>query len=135
MLTDAGFNVIPAEEASADVEAGMVTRTDPPEGTSAPSGSDVTMFVSTGAGTVTVQDVTCLSFGQAKKIIGDQGLVPVQSTETVPLNPACPHGNKVAAQDPAGQTPVDAGSTVTLFPGSEESPAPTGPTGPTGPTA
>ena len=135
LLTDAGFNVLPAEEASADVPVGDVTRTDPPEGTSQPFGSDVTMFVSTGAGTVSVPDVTCFSFGQAKKILSDAGLVPIQSLETVSINPACPNGNKVAAQDPTALTTVDSGSTVTLFAGAEESPAPTGPTGPTGPTA
>jgi beta-lactam-binding protein with PASTA domain/tRNA A-37 threonylcarbamoyl transferase component Bud32 len=134
-LQDAGFHVIPAEESSTTVTAGNVTRTDPPEGTSAPSGSDVTMYVSTGAGSVVVPDVTCLSFGQAKNLLLDKGLSPIQSSETVPLNPACPHGNKVAAQDPAANSTVDSGSTVTLFPGSEESPAPTGPTGATGPTA
>jgi len=135
LLKAAGFNVVPAEEASADVEAGKVTRTDPPEGTSQPAGSDVTMFVSTGAGTVSVPEVTCLSFGQAQKIVRDAGLVPVQSSETVALNPSCPHGNKVAAQDPAANQTVNAGSQITLFPGAEESPSPTGATGATGPTA
>jgi serine/threonine-protein kinase len=135
LLKAAGFNVVPAEEASADVDAGKVTRTDPPEGTSQPSGSDVTMFVSTGAGTVSAPEVTCLSFGQAQKIVRDAGLVPVQSSETVALNPSCPHGNKVAAQDPAANQTVDAGSQVTLFAGTEESPTPTGATGASGPTA
>jgi beta-lactam-binding protein with PASTA domain len=93
------------------------------------------MYVSTGAGSVVVKDVTCLSFGQAKKILSDQGLNPIQSSETVPLNTACPHGNKVAAQDPLANSTVDSGSTVMLFAGSEESPAPTGPTGASGPTA
>ena len=130
-----GFNVKTAEEASADVPAGNVTRTDPAEGTSQPTGSDVTMFVSTGAGTVSVPEVTCLSFGQAQKIVRDADLVPVQSSETVALNPSCPHGNKVAAQDPAANQTVDAGSQVTLFAGAEESPSPTGATGVTGPTA
>jgi serine/threonine protein kinase len=130
-----GFNVKTAEEASVDVPAGNVTRTDPPEGTSQPSGSDVTMFVSTGAGTASVPEVTCLSFGQAQKIVRDAGLVPVQSSETVALNPSCPHGNKVAAQDPAANQTVEAGSQVTLFAGAEESPSPTGATGVTGPTA
>jgi serine/threonine protein kinase len=135
LLKAAGFNVVPAEEASADIEAGKVTRTDPPEGTSQPLGSDVTMFVSTGAGTVSVPEVTCLSFGQAQKIVRDAGLVPVQSSETVALNPSCPHGNKVAAQEPAANQTVDANSQVTLFAGAEESPSPTGATGATGPTA
>lgn len=130
-----GFNVKTAEEASADVPTGNVTRTDPAEGTSQPSGSDVTMFVSTGAGTASVPEVTCLSFGQAQKIVRDAGLVPVQSSETVALNPSCPHGNKVAAQDPAANQTVEAGSQVTLFAGAEESPSPTGATGVTGPTA
>jgi serine/threonine protein kinase len=130
-----GFNVKTAEEASADVPAGNVTRTDPAEGTSQPTGSDVTMFVSTGAGTVSMPEVTCLSFGQAQKIVRDADLVPVQSSETVALNTSCPHGNKVAAQDPAANQTVDAGSQVTLFAGAEESPSPTGATGVTGPTA
>ncbi len=130
-----GFNVKTAEEASADVPAGNVTRTDPAEGTSQPSGSDVTMFVSTGAGTVSVPEVTCLSFGQAQKIVRDASLVPVQSSETVALNLSCPHGNKVAAQDPPANQTVEAGSQVTLFAGAEESPSPTGATGVTGPTA
>jgi len=82
-----------------------------------------------------VPEVTCLSFGQAQKIVRDAGLVPVQSSETVAFNPSCPHGNKVAAQDPAANQTVDANSQVTLFAGAEESPAPTGATGATGPTA
>jgi serine/threonine-protein kinase len=133
-LEGAGFNVKTAEEASADVPAGNVTRTDPAEGTSQPSGSDVTMFVSTGAGTVSAPEVTCLSFGQAQKIVRDAGLVPVQSSETVALNPSCPHGNKVAAQDPAANQTVNGGSQVTLFAGADESPSPTGATGATGVT-
>jgi beta-lactam-binding protein with PASTA domain len=93
------------------------------------------MYVSTGAGSVVVPDVTCSSFGQANKVLRDAGLNPITSSETRPLNPLCPHGNKVAAQDPAANSTVDSGSTVTLFAGSEESPAPTGPTGASGPTA
>ena len=49
----------------------------------------------------------------------------------MPVNPACPLGNKVAAQDPAPGTQVDPGTTVTLFQGAE---GPTGPTGGTGET-
>jgi beta-lactam-binding protein with PASTA domain len=47
----------------------------------------------------------------------------------VAINPACPLGSKVAAQDPAPGTQVDPGTTVTLFQGEE---GPTGPTGATG---
>jgi serine/threonine-protein kinase len=119
-------------EASTDVADGLVTRTDPAEGTEVQPGSSVTIFISTGPATVNVPDVTCQSFGSAKHDLTAAGLVPFTSPETRPVNPLCPNGTKVAAQDPSPGTPVPAGTTVTLFP-SEAAP-PTGPTGLTNPT-
>jgi serine/threonine protein kinase len=130
-LTDAGFNVISAEESSDTVDADHVIRTDPAEGTPQPVGSDVTMFVSTGAGTVTVPDVTCLSFGAAKNALLRAGLNPVTSSDTVSINPLCPNGNKVATQDPQDGAEVESGSDVTLFAGAP-GPSPTGASGATG---
>jgi eukaryotic-like serine/threonine-protein kinase len=121
----------PVEEPSDTVDEGSVTRTEPPSGQEVDPGSTVTIFVSTGAGTVVVPDVTCQSFGSAQGDIRDAGLVPVKSSETRPENPLCTLGNKVAAQEPAGGTEVQVGSTVTLFAGE---PIVTGPTGPTGET-
>jgi len=118
----------PVEEPSDTVPAGSVTRTDPASGQEVDPGSTVTIFVSSGPGTVVVPDVTCQSFGSAQGDIRDAGLVPVKSSETRPENPLCTLGNKVAAQEPAGGTEVQAGSTVTLFAGE---PSVTGPTGAT----
>jgi beta-lactam-binding protein with PASTA domain len=56
----------------------------------------------------------------------------VISDETRPINPACPLGNKVAAQDPPPGTEAQSGDTVTLYRGVATEP--TGPTGPTGAT-
>jgi beta-lactam-binding protein with PASTA domain len=92
----------------------------------------VTVFVSTGPGTVIVPEVTCLSFNAAQNQLRQAELNPVNSSDTVAINPACPLGNKVAAQDPGAGTEVEPGTTVTLFGGAE--PAPTGATGPTGET-
>jgi serine/threonine-protein kinase len=118
----------PVEEPSDTVPAGDVTRTDPASGQEVDPGSTVTIFVSTGPEQVAVPEVRCQSFGSAQNELSKAGLNSVISSDTVDVNPACPLGNKVAAQDPGPGTQVDPGTTVTLFQGAE------GPTGPTGAT-
>jgi serine/threonine-protein kinase len=134
-LIDLGLVPFTQDQASVDVTPGTVIATDPPAGQEVEPGSTVTILVSTGPGTVTVPQVTCLSINAAQNQLRKAGLVPALSTETVAINPACPLGNKVAQQDPAAGSPAAEGSTVTLFTGAESEP--TGPTGPsgTGPTA
>jgi serine/threonine-protein kinase len=133
VLEQAGFVVQQEPEASSDVEEGLVIRTQPTGGTEAEPGSTVTMFVSTGPGTVAVPEVRCLAFNSALNRLQQAGLSGVISSDTVDINPSCPLGNKVAAQDPAPGEQVPLGSTVTLFAGQATSPTPvTGPTGPTG---
>ena len=73
----------------------------------------------------TVPDVTCQSFGSAKHDLRAAGFVAVISAETRPFNLLCPNGNKVADQDPDGNTQANVGSTVTLYAGEEPSPSPT----------
>jgi serine/threonine-protein kinase len=121
----------PTEEPSDTVPDGSVTRTDPASGQEVEPGSTVTIFVSTGAEQVAVPEVRCQSFGSAQNELDHAGLGSVISSDTAAVNPACPLGNKVAAQDPAPGTEVDPGTTVTLFQGAE---GPTGPTGGTGAT-
>jgi beta-lactam-binding protein with PASTA domain len=120
----------PVQEPSDTVDEGSVTRTDPASGEEVDPGSTVTIFVSTGRGTVVVPDVTCQSFGSAQSDLRDAELEPIRSSETRPENPLCTQGTKVAAQEPAGGTEVEVGSQVFLFAGEE--PIPTGPTGETG---
>jgi eukaryotic-like serine/threonine-protein kinase len=122
----------PVEEPSDTVDEGLVTRTDPASGEEVEPGSTVTIFVSSGPGTVVVPDVTCQSFGSAQSDLRSAGLEPIRSSETRPENPVCSFGSKVAAQEPAGGTEVELGSQVFLFAGEE--PISTGPTGPTGET-
>jgi eukaryotic-like serine/threonine-protein kinase len=119
----------PQEEPSDTVDPGLVTRTDPAANQDVDPGSTVTIFTSSGPEQVTVPLVTCQSFGSAQNEIENAGLTPQISQDTVAVNPQCPHGNKVAAQDPASGTTVDRGTPVTLFGAAEE--APTGPTGET----
>jgi serine/threonine-protein kinase len=118
----------PTEEPSDTVDQGLVTRTDPASGQDVDPGSTVTIFTSSGPEQVTVPLVTCQSFGSAQKDLENAGLTPAISQDAVAINPQCPHGNKVAQQDPASGTTVDRGTTVTLFPGQESATGPTGTT-------
>ncbi|HEY7400752.1 MAG TPA: Stk1 family PASTA domain-containing Ser/Thr kinase [Actinomycetota bacterium] len=103
---------------------GTVLVVDPPEGTDVPANSTVTLTVAAEPDVATVPDVTCQSYGSAKKDLREEGFVAVLSSETRPLNPLCPNGSKIAAQDPEGNTQAPVGSTVTLFLGEEPSPSP-----------
>jgi eukaryotic-like serine/threonine-protein kinase len=103
---------------------GTVLALNPEEGTEVPAGSTVTLTVAAEPDIATVPDVTCQSFGSAKHDLREAGFVAVVSSETRPVNPVCPNGSKVAAQEPGGNTEAPVGSTVTIFPGEEPSASP-----------
>src|SRR5919109_1581469 len=132
ILTDAGLVAVPQDQASDTVEEGDVIGTEPPAGTDVEPESEVQVLISTGPGTVAVPEVRCQSFPSAQNELSNAGLNPVISDERVEINPACPLGNKVAAQEPSAGTEAEQGETVTLFAGEES--VPTGPTGATGAT-
>jgi len=130
-LDGLGLVAVFEEEPSDTIPVGFITRTDPVSGAEVEPGSTVTVFVSSGVGTVAVPEVRCRAFNSALNQLDKVGLNGVISDDIVDLNPSCPLGNKVATQDPAPGTQVDLGTTVTLFAGAEP-PPPTGATGPTG---
>ena len=132
ILADAGLVAVPQDQASDTVEEGNVIGTEPPAGTDVEPESEVQVLISTGPGTVAVPEVRCQSFPSAQNELSNAGLNPVISDERVEINPACPLGNKVAAQEPSAGTEAEQGETVTLFAGEES--VPTGPTGATGAT-
>jgi eukaryotic-like serine/threonine-protein kinase len=75
----------------------------------------VDVVVSTGPSQVTLPDVTCLTFAQAKSQLVARDLQVAQGGD-VPPAPACPDDpNLVGAMDPAAGIRVDVGSVVTLF--------------------
>jgi serine/threonine-protein kinase len=101
------------EEASTTVPAGRVIRTDPPQGTSAPQGAQVTLIVSSGPPTVAVPDVSDDTEAVARQTLTAAGF-------QVAIAPQCqpPRGNQengvVFEQDPAANAQAAPGSTVTL---------------------
>jgi serine/threonine-protein kinase len=106
-LRAAGFDPVQSgEEASSDVAAGSVTRTDPPAGTMVTNGSKrINVWVSSS---VVVPDVRYKSFDEAVKILTDAGFAVDAKGHG--------HGgfNFVLQQSPDPGTTVQAGSKVQL---------------------
>ncbi|MBD7918716.1 Stk1 family PASTA domain-containing Ser/Thr kinase [Cellulomonas sp. Sa3CUA2] len=102
----------PAQEAS-DLDAGLVTRTDPPEGTTVDQETEVTVYISTGPGEVKVPNVTDKTEAEAVQILEDAGLA-VSPTRQYEDHPTIAKG-RVTKTEPAADAAVKAGSTVTLF--------------------
>jgi serine/threonine-protein kinase len=109
-LVEAGFKVREQREPSDDVEKGRVVRTVPTIGAQVEVGSTVTLVVSSGPEQVTVPDVVGSTLDDARAELERAGLnVDVAREETDESEP-----DTVLRQDPAGDTEVDEGSTVTL---------------------
>ncbi|HEY0117974.1 MAG TPA: PASTA domain-containing protein, partial [Cellulomonas sp.] len=119
-LTEVGLVVVRREEAS-DLDAGLATRTDPAEGTSVESGSDVSLYISTGPATVTVPDVTGLTQEQARDQLEEADLVVgAISTADVPDQAR----DRVVSTDPAANASASAGQTVSIVLASGNVPLP-----------
>lgn len=103
-----GFAVTVADgTVPSTVGAGLVARTDPGAGASINAGSTVTLFISDGAGT-TVPDVSGQTPSDARKSIEAAGLA-------FAADPNCSgNGKKVSSQDPAPNSAVSRGSSVTV---------------------
>ena len=103
--------------------AGTIVGQDPEAGKEVPVGTFINVDIVSGPASITLQDYTCQNFNKAKNDLSKLGLVPKYGG-TVASLPQCPNTAFVAQQDPLPGTSVEAGSTVTLFTGSETSPSP-----------
>jgi beta-lactam-binding protein with PASTA domain/tRNA A-37 threonylcarbamoyl transferase component Bud32 len=113
-LGQRGLKVQQASEASSTVQAGYVTRTDPPAGTSVPVGSTVTVYVSSGAPQVTVPNVVGETQAQAAQDLSTAGFQA--NFVNVAVNKQNQDG-KVQSQSPQGGQSAAQGSTVTVYVG------------------
>ena len=99
-----GFKVTVAEKADEDVEAGLAVNTNPAAGSSVAEGTEIILYISTGAPTVYVDlpNVTSpkLKLEDAKKLISERGLI-IGDIEYVDNEPGDkPPAGYVVAQDP-----------------------------------
>jgi serine/threonine-protein kinase len=98
-------------EASGDVPKGAVTRTDPSAGFVTTRNTQVTVWVSSGAPTVTVPNVVDMSDGDAQKKLTDEGFTIGYVHQADSQNK--PAGT-VLSTDPASGTTAHKGDTINL---------------------
>ncbi|MBO9555861.1 Stk1 family PASTA domain-containing Ser/Thr kinase [Cellulomonas sp.] len=110
-ITDADL-LYQRTEAASDKPKGEALSSDPAAGTQVEKESTVTVTISTGPATTTVPDVTGKSVDEAVSILEGKGF-KVDPNQTQDNNGAFPAG-QVTATNPAANSPVDTGATVTL---------------------
>jgi eukaryotic-like serine/threonine-protein kinase len=110
-VKNAGLVPVVQHQSNNNVDKGLVFRTSPAGGAVAPAGSKVTLYVSTGKKKVSVPDVRGKTATDAKTELQNDGFnVNQQTAENSSASP-----NTVVRQDPAPNTSVTYGSTVTIF--------------------
>ncbi len=112
ILKNQEFTVTQQPENSATVPKGTVIRTDPPGGTALDKGATVTLIVSAGPEQVVVPSVTEKTQETASAELTTAGFKVKVVEQSIP--PGDPDDGRVIAQDPAGATSADKGSTVTI---------------------
>jgi serine/threonine-protein kinase len=109
-VQDWGFKVVRADVASDSVDAGKVTRTNPPPDKSVERGSNVEVFVSSGSAPVSVPDVSGADQVAATQTLNNAGLRVQKQSKASSSVPA----GTVIDSNPAAGTQVARGSTVTI---------------------
>ena len=99
------------DQASASVPKGDVIRSVPSEGSNVATNTLVTLYVSTGAPTVTVPSVVGEQLTQAESTLSAKGFTVATKTDTTSTQPS----GTVTRQTPLGNTQAAQGSTVTLY--------------------
>jgi eukaryotic-like serine/threonine-protein kinase len=105
------------------VPEGQIISQDPAAGEEVPEDSPVNVVVSAGPSVVIVDDVTCLTYSNAKNRLEGLGL-EVQLGDPVLPRPECPSLVNVAQQDTPGGTAVPPGTVIVLHQGMAASPSP-----------
>ena len=117
-----GLKVYQANDPSASVPAGEVTRSNPPSGSQVPVGSHVTVFVSTGIPQVNVPSITGDTEAAANAALQAAGLTG--KFTTTPVTSSAQNG-LVQSETPAANSTVNEGSTVNVVIGTYKAPTTT----------
>jgi len=113
-----GFKVVIVEEASDEVDAGLVIRTEPQRSTVVAEGASITVYVSTGKGDITVDvpNVIGEPLAQAKEKLQDLNLKVAVENVNITTGDNYQPKDYVIRQDPqGGSKKIDEGSTVTIY--------------------
>jgi eukaryotic-like serine/threonine-protein kinase len=108
-IEDAELEAEVEEQASTEVEQGIVIEQQPPAGSRIAKGDTVTIVVSTGPNEVEIPALAGRTYGEAAAALEDLGLVP-RRVDVFSQRPV----GVVASLDPKAGTLVDEGSEVTV---------------------
>ncbi|AEG42837.1 serine/threonine protein kinase with PASTA sensor(s) [Isoptericola variabilis 225] len=111
IIEDAGFVYVQEEDAESEEPEGTFTRQDPEGGTSAPEGSEVHVWFSTGPDSFAMPDVVGMDVDEAEDTIEAAGLVVGEVEEQ---NHASAPEDQVISSDPEAGASVSEGDTVNL---------------------
>jgi serine/threonine-protein kinase len=113
-LTPENVTILEEEEFSDEVLEGFVIRTEPPAGAIVPKGGTVTLFVSTGPGTVEMPLLIGETLANAQATVEDLGLEFRLDPNPVDVLPDSGLDGLVAAQDPQAGTEILLDGTVVV---------------------
>ena len=105
-----------SQENSETVDEGLIISQSPAAGEQVPKETEVDVVVSAGPSVVIVDDVTCLTYSNAKARLEGLGL-RVELGDRVTPRPECPSSVNVAQQDTPPGSAVPPGTTVVLHQG------------------
>jgi eukaryotic-like serine/threonine-protein kinase len=108
-IEDAGLVATVIEGPDAEVEAGVVARQEPKEGTDVAEGTEVTLFVSTGPRKTIVPNVVGMQYDEAIRVLQEAGLDWERKEVFANKRPG-----RVVGQDPEAEQEVVEGTVVTL---------------------
>jgi serine/threonine-protein kinase len=113
-LTPENVTILEEEEFSDEVLEGFVVRTEPPAGAVVPKGGTITLFVSTGPGTVEMPLLIGETLANAQATVEDLGLEFRLDPNPVDVLPDSGLEGLVAAQDPQAGTEILLDATVVV---------------------
>jgi beta-lactam-binding protein with PASTA domain/tRNA A-37 threonylcarbamoyl transferase component Bud32 len=122
-ITDAGLEVGNVSTQPDAAPAGQVISQSLPADQPVDKGSTIDLVVSLGPETVTVPDLTCLTYGKASSELSSRGL-EIENAGELPPTLACSKFGKVVAQDPDAFQEVESGETVQVWLVGETQPTP-----------
>ncbi|MCW4385172.1 transglycosylase domain-containing protein [Salinibacterium sp. SYSU T00001] len=114
LIESLGFNYVYGGEVSSEIERGRIAAVEPGPGATVPKGTTITVYGSL-QNSVPMPDVIGMTFSAAKRAIGSSFTV-VESCQALPedTDPDSDAIGKVTASDPAENTQILPGATITL---------------------
>jgi eukaryotic-like serine/threonine-protein kinase len=115
-LQDAGFKIADKEEEIADdsVSEGNVVKTSPIAGTKRTKGTEVTLFISTGNASYTIEDYTGKNYLTVKGTLEAYGIYVLVEKKDVD-DTSSYEGSEIIAQSVSAGSKVTSGDTVILY--------------------